>query len=82
MKMPRPKKVNLEPPTGSMGDIAFLLIIFFMLTTTIADESKLDAELPMAEKLETLGDSIKVSVSIDRHGVIAYNRKRKWGRMK
>ncbi len=34
MKIKRPKKADALIPTGSMADIAFLLIIFFMVTTT------------------------------------------------
>ena len=33
MKIPKSKKAPAMIPTGSMADIAFLLIIFFMVTT-------------------------------------------------
>ena len=36
-------------PTSSMGDIAFLLLIFFMVTTIFREESGLPVELPRAE---------------------------------
>ncbi|MCB0707466.1 MAG: biopolymer transporter ExbD [Saprospiraceae bacterium] len=35
-----------DAPTGSMADIAFLLLIFFFLTTTILNESGLLVRLP------------------------------------
>ncbi|MCD6451345.1 MAG: biopolymer transporter ExbD [Acidobacteria bacterium] len=35
MKLRKPKTLGAYIPTVSMADIAFLLIIFFMLTTTI-----------------------------------------------
>lgn len=35
-----------EAPTGSMADIAFLLLIFFLLTTTILNEKGLLVRLP------------------------------------
>lgn len=76
MKMPRRPRVNIEPPTSSMGDIAFLLIIFFMLTTTITEESNIDAEPPRAEHLDTLRDSPSVIVSIDAKEKIYYNGKK------
>lgn len=44
----RIKRKNLsdEIPTGSMADIAFLLIIYFMVTTTFAATRGLDFALP------------------------------------
>ena len=43
------KKVNDEIPTASMADIAFLLIIYFMVTTTFAATRGLDWALPKDE---------------------------------
>ena len=40
------KKVSDEIPTASMADIAFLLIIYFMITTTFAATQGLDFQLP------------------------------------
>ena len=46
MKLSRDTKVNDEIPTSSMADIAFLLIIYFMITTTFAATQGLDFQLP------------------------------------
>jgi biopolymer transport protein ExbD len=43
------EKVNDEIPTASMADIAFLLIIYFMVTTTFAATRGLDFALPTDE---------------------------------
>jgi biopolymer transport protein ExbD len=43
------EKVNDEIPTASMADIAFLLIIYFMVTTTFAATRGLDFALPKDE---------------------------------
>ena len=42
------KRASAEPeiPTSSMADIAFLLIVYFMLTTTFATTRGLDFALP------------------------------------
>jgi biopolymer transport protein ExbD len=48
MKIGRPK-VSDEIPTSSMADIAFLLIIYFMVTTTFAATRGLDFALPKDE---------------------------------
>jgi len=43
------EKRELEIPTDSVSDIAFLLIIFFILTTTLATLSGFEAEMPSAQ---------------------------------
>jgi biopolymer transport protein ExbD len=42
----RKEKRELETPTDSVSDIAFLLIIFFILTTTMSKLTGFTAELP------------------------------------
>jgi len=46
MKLTDKGKVSDEIPTSSMADIAFLLIIYFMVTTTFAATRGLDFALP------------------------------------
>lgn len=48
------KKPDIEIPTSSQGDIAFLLIIFFMLTTVFRSEYGLKLTLPSAESTERI----------------------------
>lgn len=44
------RNVSSEIPTSSMADITFLLIIYFMVTTTFAATRGLDFALPKEEK--------------------------------
>jgi biopolymer transport protein ExbD len=44
------QEVSSEIPTSSMADITFLLIIYFMVTTTFAATRGLDFALPKEEK--------------------------------
>jgi biopolymer transport protein ExbD len=49
MKIARDTKVSEEIPTSSMADVAFLLIIYFMVTSTFAATRGLDFALPEQE---------------------------------
>jgi biopolymer transport protein ExbD len=44
------KQTTAEIPTASMADIAFLLIIFFMVTTVFSATKGLEFKLPKEEK--------------------------------
>jgi biopolymer transport protein ExbD len=74
MKLPRRNKGEVNPPVASMGDIAFLLIIFFMVTTTFVQEANVSLTLPKAEDLEKVKTS-NVSVAIDSDGLVYVNGK-------
>jgi biopolymer transport protein ExbD len=54
MPLWRPKKRSRDTavPTDSLSDIAFLLIIFFILTTSIRKVAGFKAEIPSAQKTE------------------------------
>ena len=46
----RRRQIDSEIPTSSMADIAFLLIVYFMITTTFAATRGLDFALPEEEE--------------------------------
>lgn len=68
MKRRRPRVITALPVT-SMGDIAFLLIIFFMVCSNFAKEASIKLSPPRAEDLTEVKES-PVSVAIDEDGVI------------
>lgn len=58
-------------PTSSMGDIAFLLLVFFMVTTIFRDENGLPVELPRAEAGEEVNRELVSNIYINRGGQIS-----------
>jgi len=58
-------------PTSSMGDIAFLLLIFFMVTTIFRQETGLPVELPRAEAGEEVNRELVSNIYINRAGQIS-----------
>ena len=58
-------------PTASMGDIAFLLLIFFMVTTIFARETGLVVDLPRAEAGEKVDQELVAHIYINRQGQIS-----------
>jgi biopolymer transport protein ExbD len=65
MKLKR-DQVSEEIPTSSMADIAFLLIIYFMVTTTFAATRGLDFSLPQDDESQPLVEK-EESVLIEIH---------------
>lgn len=63
----RRKAINV--PIASIGDLAFLLIMFFMLTSTFMREAPLDLAPPTSADIERMEDS-PIIVSIDSEGAI------------
>ena len=63
------RKMAIMVPIASMGDIAFLLIIFFILASNFAQEAHIEfdpAKSPDIEKMERS----QVSVVVDKEGQI------------
>ncbi|MHB9028118.1 MAG: ExbD/TolR family protein [Candidatus Latescibacterota bacterium] len=48
------KGVSTDIPTGPMADISFLLIIFFMVSTTFVVYRGFPVDLPFAQKIDAL----------------------------
>ena len=67
----RTVEVDVRIPTASMADIAFLLFIFFMVTTIFRAERGLDVTLPRATQGERLDRRHLAHVWIDRTGAIS-----------
>jgi len=66
-----------EIPTSSMADIAFLLIIYFMVTTTFAATRGLDFSLPQEDNEQPLVEKEEsVLIEIQPAGILMVDQKR------
>jgi len=70
-KFKRKSAASSAISTASTGDIAFLLLIFFMVTTIFRKETGLVVELPRAEAAEKVKQEMVANVYINRKGQIS-----------
>lgn len=61
--------VNLTP----LIDVVFLLLIFFMVSTTFTKENRLSLELPEASGEPVLQDNVPLEVVVDAQGQYTVN---------
>ena len=71
----RRKRSAIMPPVASMGDIAFLLIIFFMLCSSFARDTPVEWTPPSAIEVQDIEETIRHSVAIDADGRVYFNGK-------
>ena len=67
MKIQRRNKANPEFSLAAMTDVILLMLIFFMITSSAANQSSIDVKLP---KADTAADNTQnpLTVSIDAQG--------------
>jgi biopolymer transport protein ExbD len=65
------EKVQATIPTASMADIAFLLLIFFMVTTTFRAETGLKITIPQVEAAEKMPARNLVHIWIAKNGLVS-----------
>ena len=71
MKIPR-RPMKADVPSVAMGDIAFNLLIFFVILARAQDDSHLQWQAAEASNLQSSGQS-KVSVLIDNQNKLYLN---------
>ncbi len=74
MKLHRRRKMSIAVPTTSMGDIAFLLIIFFMVCSNFIKEANIKYKPPVADELAAVANA-PLSIVIDENATIFANGK-------
>tara|TARA_B100001250_G_scaffold208585_1_gene179028 strand:+ start:8356 stop:8790 length:435 start_codon:yes stop_codon:yes gene_type:complete len=68
----RESRVKPEIPTASMADIAFLLIVFFLVTTTMNQDKGLSLHLPPVGETKEVKDKNILNVWINARDQIAF----------
>jgi len=66
-----PSRLNLT----SLIDVVFLLLIFFMVSTTFEKQAKLKIELPEASQSSTQTESQDITITINAKGLYYLNDK-------
>ncbi len=71
----RKSKTSDEIPSSSLADIAFLLLIFFMVTTVFRTDRERDIIWPQAEATEKIDEKKKniLNIWVERDGSIFMN---------
>ena len=66
----RKKRIQPPIPMAAMGDIAFLLIIFFMLSSNLIEETNKELEMVESPDVEEIAEPPAVTVTMDVDGKI------------
>ena len=71
----RKSQASSEVPDSSMADIAFLLLIFFMVTTVFQKDRKVDIVWPEAEATQKIDEKLKniLNIWVQRDGTLFIN---------
>ncbi|BCX46281.1 hypothetical protein HAHE_01890 [Haloferula helveola] len=73
-KLQRKKRKPIPVPIASMGDIAFLLIIFFLVCSEISKEKNdLQLTLPFSEHVNKVKVPVVARVAVDEAGTIYFD---------
>lgn len=58
-------------PTASMSDIAFLLLLFFMVSTVFVKERGLRVTMPQAKEIVKIPRKHAATIYVDKYGTIS-----------
>lgn len=68
----RSSRVSPEIPTASMADIAFLLIVFFLVTTTMNQDKGLSLHLPPVGETKEVQSKNILNLWINQNDQVAF----------
>lgn len=70
----RSKKIILGVDLTAMVDLAFLLITFFMLTTSLAKQNALKVDMPVGDDVATIPDNRSLTICLGKNNQIVWYR--------
>jgi biopolymer transport protein ExbD len=70
MRLRRSSKLLVEPPSAATGDIAFNLIVFFLVCASIQPDSGRQQTLPKAEQTQQQEQQDNITVELKRSIVL------------
>ncbi|MBN1949013.1 MAG: biopolymer transporter ExbD [Candidatus Cloacimonetes bacterium] len=70
-KIQKKTKAETLIPTASMSDIAFLLLLFFMVSTVFVREKGLRVNMPRAEMIQKIPRNHSATIYVDKNGMIS-----------
>ena len=76
MALKRKTKVNPNYSMASMTDIIFLLLIFFMVTSTVVVPNAIKVNLPQAQKQTAAKPLTRVTIDKEMNYYVAYGNQR------
>ncbi|PID29018.1 MAG: biopolymer transporter ExbD [Candidatus Cloacimonadota bacterium] len=65
-KFTKKNKPTAEIPTASMSDVAFIILLFFMVTTVFVTEDGLKVTLPQAKAIDKIQRKMATTIYVDR----------------
>ncbi len=68
----RKRRSDINVELSPLIDVVFLLLIFFMVSTTFKDEKGMDLNLPTATSESKAGDSA-ITLAVDAQGLLLLN---------
>ncbi|MCB1749767.1 MAG: biopolymer transporter ExbD [Gammaproteobacteria bacterium] len=75
MNFRQPRERDVDVNLTPLIDVVFLLLIFFMVSTTFVKESKIDLTLPQASEDVREDDFARIEVAVDREGEVFVDEK-------
>lgn len=70
MQLPRRQKIRPTIPLASMADIAFLLMIFFIVTSALKYKDESTVVIPRVPKVEVIDQNTRQDLWIDSAGAL------------
>jgi len=76
MALKRRTKINAEFSMASMTDMIFLLLIFFMITSTVVTPNAIKVLLPQSQKQTVAKPLTRVTIDADLNYYVAYGKEK------